>query len=560
MAITTDFLVIGSGVAGLTFALEAAEHGEVIVVTKRSRDESNTKYAQGGIAAAFAPDDSAEAHIADTLEAGAGLCHQVVVEICAREGPQRVRELIERGAQFDHDNGKVHLGREGGHSARRIVHAADATGMEIERALLEKARQNPNIRFAEHHTAIDLILLSRFGGPDICAGAYVLDETDAALHHGAPQPPDSERPATRHRPASRPHVVETYLARATVLATGGAGKVYLYTTNPDVATGDGVAMAYRAGAEIANMEFYQFHPTCLFHPEAKSFLVSEALRGEGAILRLPDGTAFMANHDPRKDLAPRDIVARAIDFEMKRTGSDYVLLDITHRPASFIREHFPTIHAQCLRYGIDITAQPIPVVPAAHYMCGGITTDLYGRTTIPGLWAIGECTCTGLHGANRLASNSLLEGLVFGHRAAARLSSQIAELRQSPFPQVPEWQVGNAVASDEEVVVAHNWDELRRTMWNYVGIVRSDARLRRAARRIALLQEEIREYYWKHLVTRDLLELRNIATVAELIVGCASARHESRGLHSTIDYPETDGRLVTDTVVKRGVLPHLRGR
>ncbi|WP_437734965.1 L-aspartate oxidase [Sorangium sp. So ce1335] len=560
MAITTDFLVIGSGVAGLTFALEAAEHGEVIVVTKRSRDESNTKYAQGGIAAVFAPDDTPEAHIADTLEAGAGLCHQVVVEICAREGPERVRELIARGAQFDHENGQVRLGREGGHSARRIVHAADATGLEIERALLEQARQNPNIRFAEHHTAIDLILLSRFGGPDICAGAYVLDETDAALHHGTPQPPDSERPATRHRPASRPHVVETYLARATVLATGGAGKVYLYTTNPDVATGDGVAMAYRAGAEIANMEFYQFHPTCLFHPEAKSFLVSEALRGEGAILRLPDGTAFMASHDPRKDLAPRDIVARAIDFEMKRTGSDYVLLDITHRPASFVREHFPTIHAQCLRYGIDITTQPIPVVPAAHYMCGGITTDLYGRTTIPGLWAIGECTCTGLHGANRLASNSLLEGLVFGQRAAARLSAQIAELRQSPFPQVPEWQAGNAVASDEEVVVAHNWDELRRTMWNYVGIVRSDARLRRAARRISLLQEEIREYYWKHLVTRDLLELRNIATVAELIVGCASARHESRGLHSTIDYPETDDRLGTDTVVKRGVLPHLRGR
>jgi L-aspartate oxidase len=536
-----DFLVIGSGIAGLTFALDAAEHGTVTIITKRSRDEANTRYAQGGIAAVFAPDDTPEAHTRDTLIAGAGLCHEVVAEICAREGPDRVRELIERGTRFDHEGDHLHLTREGGHSARRVVHTADATGAEVERALVERASAHPNIRIVEHQTAIDLIILSRFGGPDMCAGAYVLDENAASAD-------------------GKSHVVETYLARATVLASGGAGKVYLYTTNPDVATGDGVAMAYRAGAEIANMEFYQFHPTCLYHPKAKNFLISEALRGEGAILRLGDGTAFMEKHDPRKELAPRDIVARAIDFEMKKTGSECVYLDISHKPESFIRHHFPMITAQCAEFGFDLTRQPIPVVPAAHYMCGGISTDLHGRTSIPGLWAIGECTCTGLHGANRLASNSLLEGMVFGHRAAVRLGAQIAELRRSPFPEVPPWQVGNAVPSGEEVVVAHNWDELRRTMWNYVGIVRSDTRLRRAARRIALLQEEIREYYWKHLVTRDLLELRNIATVAELIVSCAASRHESRGLHSTIDYPETSDRFAADTVVKLGVVPHLRGR
>ena len=545
MTVTTDFLVLGSGVAGLTFALEAAEFGDVILVTKRDADESNTKYAQGGIAAVLGKDDTPEAHIRDTLVAGAGLCHEVSVEICAREGPDRIRELIARGASFDRDeHGELSLTREGGHSTRRVVHVADATGAEVERALVERVKAHPRIHIFDHHMAIDLIMLSRFGGPDICVGAYVLDD------RGTPEKPGGEKS----------HRVETFLARGTVLATGGAGKVYLYTTNPDVATGDGVAMAYRAGAEIANMEFYQFHPTCLYHPQAKNFLITEALRGEGGILRLPDGTAFMEQHDPRKDLAPRDIVARAIDFEMKRIGSDYVLLDITHKPASFIKEHFPTIHAECLKFGIDITTQPIPVVPSAHYMCGGVSTDLHGRTSIPGLWAIGECSFTGLHGANRLASNSLLEGLVFGHRAAKKLGAQIAEMRQSPYPEVPDWQIGNAVPSDEEVVVAHNWDELRRTMWNYVGIVRSNARLRRAARRISLLQDEIREYYWKHLVTRDMLELRNITTVAELIVGCASVRHESRGLHSTIDYPSQVPALAHDTVMKRGVLPHLRGK
>lgn len=534
MATSTDFLVLGSGVAGLTFALDAARYGQVLVVTKRDADESNTRYAQGGIAAVLGPDDTEAAHVRDTLVAGGGLCHEVVAEICAHEGPLRVTELMERGARFDHDGDAISLHREGGHSARRVAHAADFTGREVERALLEQVRSHPNIQVLEHRMAIDLITLSRFGGPDACVGAYVLDETAGAK-------------------------VETYLARATVLATGGAGKVYLYTTNPDVATGDGVAMAYRAGAEIGNMEFYQFHPTCLFHPRARRFLISEAVRGEGAILRLQDGTAFMEKHDPRKDLATRDVVARAIDFELKRTGSEFVLLDITHRPASFVREHFPTIYAECLRFGIDITSQPIPVVPAAHFMCGGVSTDLHGRTTIPGLLAIGECSFTGLHGANRLASNSLLEGLVFGHRAAERLGETIGELRQSPMPQVPDWETGDAVASDEAVVVAHNWDELRRTMWNYVGIVRSNTRLRRAARRLALLQEECREYYWKHLVTPDLLELRNLATVAELIVGSAASRQESRGLHTTIDYPETSPRCAADTLVKRGVAPYQRG-
>jgi L-aspartate oxidase len=381
--------------------------------------------------------------------------------------------------------------------------------------------------------AIDLITLSNFGGPDRCVGAYVLDERRGAI--------------------------ETVMANATVLATGGAGKVYLYTSNPDVATGDGVAMAYRAGAEIANMEFYQFHPTVLYEPKAKSFLISEALRGEGAVLRLPDGDPFMARHHDMADLAPRDVVARAIDYEMKRTGSVHVELDISARPADFVRNRFPNIHAKCLEYGIDITSRPIPVVPAAHYMCGGVTTDLHGRTTLPGLWAIGETACTGLHGANRLASNSLLEGLVFGRRAAIRLESQIRELRSQPVPVVPDWQTGSAVPSHEAVVVSHNWDELRRTTWNYVGIVRSDARLRRAARRVAMLEQEIREYYWKHLVTRDLLELRNIATVAELIINSAMSRRESRGLHYTIDYAETLPAFAADTVTKRGVPPHLRG-
>ena len=545
--LTCDFLVIGSGIAGLSFALEAAAHGEVIIVTKRARDESNTKYAQGGIAAVLDKDDSFEKHVKDTLVAGAGMSHPRAVELCVREAPDRIRMLEHYGTQFDRAQGVAHadessphlvaidvekhgldLHLEGGHSARRIVHTGDMTGREVERALVAAVSSAKNIRVLDEHMAIDLITLAKYGGPEVCAGAYVFD-----VGHGK---------------------VEKVLARATLLATGGAGKVYLYTTNPDVATGDGVAMAFRAGAEVANMEFYQFHPTCLFHPQAKNFLISEALRGEGAILKRLDGTPFMKEYDARAELAPRDIVARAIDHEMKRSGAEHVYLDITHKEVHFIQEHFPGIYAQCMGYGIDITKQPIPVVPAAHYLCGGITTDLDGRTTIPGLWAIGECAHTGLHGANRLASNSLLEGMVFAHTAAQALASID---RSKPWPEVPDWDVGEAVPSDEAVVITQNWDELRRLMWNYVGIVRSDKRLRRAARRIALLQEEIAEYYWKYFLTRDLLELRNIATVAQLVVECAAARRESRGLHFTIDHLETDPKMARDMVVKRGVPAHL---
>jgi L-aspartate oxidase len=535
VTLSADFLVLGSGIAGLSFALRAARYGEVLVVTKRAADEAATAYAQGGVAAVLSPEDSFEKHAADTIVAGAGLCHDIVVELCVREAPDAVRWLADIGASFSRaQDGDFDLGREGAHSERRIVHAGDITGREIERALLAAVRASPNIRLLEWHMGVDLITMSKFGGPDQCLGAYVLDE--------------------------RRGVVETILARATVLATGGAGKVYLYTSNPDVATGDGIAMAFRAGAEVANMEFFQFHPTVLYEPKAKSFLISEALRGEGATLRLPTGEAFMKKHHPLGDLAPRDVMARAIDFEMKRTGSDSVLLDITHQPAEFLKKRFPGIHAECARFGIDIATQPIPVVPAAHYLCGGVSSDLHGRSSMPGLWVLGETACTGLHGANRLASNSLLEGLVFARRAAEKLGTLIAELRESPVPAIPEWQIGSAVPSDEAVVVTHNWDELRRLMWNYVGIVRSDARLRRAARRVALLQDEIREYYWKHLVTRDLLELRNIATVAELVIGSAASRRESRGLHYTIDHQDTLAEFGRDTVVKRGVPAHLSGR
>ena len=526
MLIRCDYLVIGSGVAGLTLALEAAKDADVLVVTKRDLDQSATAYAQGGIAAVLDPADSFERHVSDTLECGRGLSHPDVVDMVVRDGPERVRDLIALGAAFSRVGGgdsELDLTREGGHSARRVVHAADVTGREVQRAMNLAVQQNRRIRVLAHHMAIDLIDLSRYGGEQRIAGAYVLDQAAGAVH--------------------------TIVARATILATGGAGKVYLYTTNPDVATGDGVAMAYRAGAEIANMEFFQFHPTCLYHPEAKNFLISEALRGEGGVLRRRDGSAFMHDHHRDGDLAPRDVVALAIDYELKRSGDDCVLLDMRARSPSYLRERFPNIYAECLRFGIDMTREPIPVVPAAHYMCGGVRVDRDGRSSLPGLWAVGETTCSGLHGANRLASNSLLEGLVYGRRTALALREQA---QPAPHLDPPDWYTGSAAESDEAVVVSHNWDELRRCMWNYVGIVRSTRRLERAARRIALLKDEIREYYWKHLVTLDLLELRNIADLAEAIVRCARFRSESRALHYTIDHPQLDDEAFRgDTVLTR---------
>jgi L-aspartate oxidase len=526
---TSDYLIIGSGIAGLSLALKAATRGSVTIVTKDQLPESSSAYAQGGIASVWSPEDSFAAHIQDTLVAGAGLCHPDVVEAVVREGPERIRELIALGTNFSRRPGgeetEYDLGLEGGHSHRRILHASDVTGQEIIRALIAAVRQQPNITILEKHLGIDLLTSPGPSGPE-CWGAYVLDlETNR---------------------------VKTFTARVTGLCTGGAGKVYLYTSNPDVATGDGLAMAYRAGVPLANLEFFQFHPTCLFHPKAKSFLVSEALRGEGATLRQPDGTPFMAQYHPRAELAPRDVVARAIDNEMKTHGFTHVLLDISHRDADFLRQRFPAISRRCLEFGIDLTQEPIPVVPAAHYLCGGVVTDLNGATSLSRLYAAGEVAMTGLHGANRLASNSLLEAVVFAHRVFVHANAFLAADQRKP-PAFPDWNPGQAVNSDEMVVVTHTWEEIRRLMWNYVGIVRSDRRLERARRRIALIQDEIREYYWNFLVTGDLLELRNLATVAELIICCASLRHESRGLHYTLDYPETDDQHWRhDTVVRLG--------
>jgi len=524
-----DFLVIGSGIAGLTFALRAAAQGSVVVLTKDRIAEGATEYAQGGIASVWSPEDSFERHSEDTEGAGAGLCHHDVVELVVREGPERVRELIELGANFSRRNGpsgeEYDLGREGGHSKRRVLHASDATGREIMRTLVAQVKAHANIRVFERHMSVDLLIDRQDAQRASCWGAYALD-----LDTGQ---------------------VNKFSARATLLATGGAGKVYLYTSNPDVASGDGIAMAYRAGATIANMEFIQFHPTCLYHPQAKSFLISEALRGEGAILRTPAGDAFMADYDGRAELAPRDIVARAIDHQMKVHGFEHVLLDISHKPAEFVRERFPFIYARCLEFGFDLTRQAIPVVPAAHYCCGGVMTDTNGATNIARLFAAGEVTMTGLHGANRLASNSLLEGVVFGHRAA-RAAGEWVVGESAAVPVLPDWDPGHAVDSDESVVVTQNWDEVRRVMWNYVGIVRSDRRLARAHKRIRMLRQEIQEYYWDFLITGDLIELRNIAAVAELIIRSAMARKESRGLHYNIDYPNRDDvNWKQDTVLRR---------
>lgn len=531
-------LVLGTGIAGLTAALKFAETEGVIQVTLVSKDradEGSTRYAQGGIASVWSEQDSFEQHIQDTVLAGAGLCEPRTVEICVREGPGRVRELIDWGVRFTQreEHADYDLHREGGHSQRRILHADDLTGLEIERALLVQVRAHPRIRVVERHIAVDLItegkLFKRWRKPGRCLGAYVLDEVTGK--------------------------VATLAADLTVLATGGAGKVYLYTSNPDVATGDGIAMAHRAGARVANLEFMQFHPTCLFHPEARTFLISEALRGEGAVLRNLAGEAFMERYHPLKDLAPRDIVARAIDSEMKRTGDRHVWLD-----ASGIEDHskkFPNISQTCRKLGIDLSSEPIPVVPAAHYLCGGIVVNEHGETGVDGLYAVGEVACTGLHGANRLASNSLLEAVVFAHRAFEHGLRRLTEFQSaraaagelSP-PELPAWDPGRATPLEEKIDIGATWLEIRSLMWNYVGIVRTNQRLERARRRLELIQAEVNACYWNNLLTRDLIELRNLVTVAELMVRCAIARKESRGLHHTMDYPATDNaNFSRDTVI-----------
>ncbi len=528
-----DFLVIGSGIAGLSFAIGAARHGTVALVTKRGRGASNTAWAQGGIASVTSTEDSFELHVRDTLEAGAGLCDEDVVRSIVTDGPARIQELVTLGVHFDErENGGTHefdLGKEGGHSKRRILHSRDVTGREIERALLAAVAQEKNILVLENHMAVDLITLGKLGyvSTDRCLGAYVLNEASGE--------------------------VLTVRSDRVVLATGGCGRVYLYTTNPGIATGDGVAMAWRAGARIANMEFIQFHPTCLYHPQARNFLITEAIRGEGGRLVDAKGKAFMERYDARKDLAPRDIVARAIDAEMKRTGANCVYLDITHQPPEFVRERFPNIYENCLRLGIDITTQPIPVVPAAHYQCGGVETDENGASSLPGLHAIGEVACTGLHGANRLASNSLLEACVLAHRCLESLQKEPAAESDTWLRdlELPAWKSGAAVDVDELVVIYHNWDEIRRLMWDYVGIVRTTKRLQRAATRLRNLEREIQEFYWGFKVTTDILELRNLCCVASLIVDCALLRKESRGLHYTLDYPEPNEAMRRNSVLRR---------
>ncbi len=523
-----EVLIIGGGAAGLSLALNLPSHMKVAVITKEKDTEGSTYYAQGGISAVLRDEDSFESHIQDTLNAGGGLCDEAAVRFTVENGPESIDWLSSLGVPFTTDkraNGSKtwHLTREGGHSHRRVIHAADATGKALETTLINHARHSKNIEIFQHHIAVDLITGQKLGlEHNRCIGAYVLDK--------------------------QKDCVETFQARYVVLASGGASKVYLYTSNPDGSTGDGIAMAWRAGCRVANMEFMQFHPTCLYHPNAKSFLLTEALRGEGGHLLLPDGSRFMHNFDKRAELAPRDIVARAIDHEMKRLGVDCLYLDISHKPAAFIRSHFPTIFAKCEEYGIDITREPAPVVPAAHYTCGGIMTDLNGLTDIENLYAIGETAFTGLHGANRMASNSLLECLVFARAAAHHITESAKQPPQ--WDRIRDWDESRVTDSDEEVVVSHNWDELRRFMWDYVGIVRTDKRLQRARRRVELLLKEIEEYYGNFRVTSDLLELRNLAVVADLIIRCAQQRKESRGLHYTLDYPELSDGPPENTFLK----------
>ncbi|MCZ6709501.1 MAG: L-aspartate oxidase [Gammaproteobacteria bacterium] len=526
---STDILVIGGGAAGLSAALHLAAHARVTVLCKGDAESASSHWAQGGIAAVTDPADSLHAHVQDTLTAGAGLCDTDVVKLTVHKAPEVIDQLGRWGVQFDSDDNEFHLTREGGHSHRRILHVADATGKAITQTLTEQVLDHPNIELFTDRVAIDLINLSKFGRhPNRCAGAYVLNRS------------------TGH--------VEVFQARFVILATGGASKVYLYTSNPDSSTGDGIAMAWRAGCRIANMEFNQFHPTCLYHPHAKSFLISEAVRGEGGMLCLASGERFMQRFDSRGELAPRDIVARAIDHEMKRLGLDCVYLDISHRPRSFIEAHFPTIAQRCADFGIDIANEPIPVVPAAHYTCGGVLIDQNGASDVAGLYAIGEVSCSGLHGANRLASNSLLECLVFGQAAANEILRKLDE--PTLDVAIPQWDESQVTDSDEDVIIAHNWEELRRFMWDYVGIVRTDKRLQRAQRRIDMLKQEVHEYYSHYRVSNDLIELRNLIHVAELIVRSALARRESRGLHYTLDHPEMLSRC-DDTILFPGSMDHL---
>ena len=534
MTAYSDVLIIGSGVSGLSFALKVARFSRVTLITKKKKADSATNLAQGGVAAVLSVEDSVEAHVTDTLVSGDGLCNEEIVRIVTTEGPARVRELVEFGVRFQKgEHGEeFDLGMEGGHSTRRVAHASDLTGKEIERALLAQIAQHPNIEVLENHLAIDLLIESKALGRerqegDRCLGAYVLNRITGE--------------------------VETRLAGVTVLCTGGCGKVYLYTTNPDIATGDGVAMAYRAGARVANLEFIQFHPTCFFNREAKNFLISEAVRGEGGVLINQQGEAFMTKYDPRGDLATRDAVARGIDAEMKASGADCVFLDITHKPARFLMERFPNIYQTCKQYGVDLTIKPIPVVPAAHYMCGGVLVDEWGRTSLGNLLAFGETACTGLHGANRLASNSLLEAVVFAHRGALWLQDHIAEVRNLPSLRVDDWRTGGAAVLDESVLVKHNWDQVRQLMWNYVGIVRRTKRLELMQNRLAWMLQEIKDHFYDYLLTPDLVELRNLAVVAELIVQSASRRKESRGLHYILDYPDKNDRdFLRDTVLQKG--------